>query len=102
MEAQESARSRLTERVRLWILAHRGRQLRGNREAKGGASRGWWAATFGFILTIAGVGVVVYDAFVVHPGTIPLDTTVFAGAGILGLGIALAAIGIEQGKPGYA
>lgn len=64
-------------------------------------SRGWGASIVGFVLTIAGFGVIIYVMFTSTSVAIPLNTTTFAGIGVAGVGIALAAIGFERDRPNY-
>jgi hypothetical protein len=65
-----------------------------------GAARGWWASTFGYVLTIVGVAVILYNVITVGGVTsIPANTVTYAGVGVVVFGVALAAVGIERGRP---
>jgi hypothetical protein len=62
-------------------------------------SRGWAAATIGFILALSGLGVIIYEMFTVSPTSLPLNNVTFAGAAIAAAGFAVFAIGFERGRP---
>ena len=64
------------------------------------AARGWGASVAGFVLAIAGLAVVLWAIWSSNPVSIPLNSTTFTGAGLLAVGLALAAIGFDRGAPG--
>jgi hypothetical protein len=63
---------------------------------EGREGRGFTWVAAGFVLALAGFGIILYAIWTTQ--TIPLNTLTLSGVGVAGGGIALGAIGIDRGE----
>jgi hypothetical protein len=60
-----------------------------------GGRKGYAAIAAGFVLAVVGFALIVYE--VVIGGVLPLNDYTYVGGTILGVGIAVGAIGLDRG-----